>query len=175
MFSSAKRALASSKLGWITKPTLVASLAKGAAFAMPMAALVGVGMRMGVNLGGYNPSGQTEPATWSTVRDMAIYGVGIAPAVEEAVFRKVPSFLTDKITGDRFRQKAVWAVGVPVSLAFGWVHNPELVAGFPVVQTILGGYLWAQMRKGGYLNSTATHLGYNAAVTGIVAAGVAMS
>lgn len=120
----------------------------------------------------------------SPVAAAAVISV-VGPAIEEALFRVIPSVCTDFISGGKTIGKSAWAVGIPVSAMFALAHNLtsnpahaiELGNGLylstnfvPLPQLLLGAYLWHNMRQQGMRSPFFAHSLVNGAATAFVLA-----
>lgn len=88
-------------------------------------------------------------------------GVVLAPPLEEALFRFLPSWILSHWTKD-----TSWGVGVPVSLAFAYTHNFQdiepnkytfLKDKLPISHFMAGLYFWKLMRERGFSHATTAH------------------
>lgn len=92
----------------------------------------------------------------------ATNAVVVAPAIEELVFRAIPSTTADFLNpSDRGDKR--WALGTLASIAFAAAHNisadePHL----PLPQFVGGLGFWYAQRRGGYNHATVTHAANNA-------------
>ena len=88
---------------------------------------------------------------------------GVAPPIEEALFRLLPSYL---IAGKNNGQR--WDVGVPASAIFALVHSLKFEDGqllekkIPLYQFTGGLFFWYLMRERGYTHTTLGHSTVNA-------------
>ena len=95
--------------------------------------------------------------------------VAIAPPIEEALCRLLPSLLiNDASKSNR------WEVGIPTSLAFAYLHNFQdnekpgkykfILDKFPLSQFLAGGYFWRTIRQRDYKHAVVAHATVNAAI-----------
>lgn len=82
--------------------------------------------------------------------------MGVAPVLEEFVFRKVPSDLLDERADNA---KPRWDVGTGINLGFMAMHTGK--DGIPVPQFFLGQYAWRTQRELGYKYAVIAHATYN--------------
>ncbi len=112
----------------------------------------------------------------------SINTVVIAPVLEEAAFRALPSFVLSKFTGHHHNHtekfiglsKPELATGVASSTIFAASHIPRnrhlSRNPFPAAQFVSGMFFWRLQRKTGYQSNVAAHSGHNAVAVGVLKA-----
>ncbi len=107
------------------------------------------------------------------LRDYPISGVleaGIlGPAVEEAIFRALPSVIIDRFV-DTKDNRSRWEVGIPTSVLFALYHNFkkgesgewEFIKSVTMSQFMSGLFYWYLMREKGYSHTLLAHSMNNA-------------
>lgn len=87
--------------------------------------------------------------------------VVIGPPIEEALFRFLPSWIISRWTND-----TAWGAGVPISLAFAYIHNLQEVEPnkfrflkdkLPISHFMAGLYFWKVMREKGFSHAATAH------------------
>jgi len=107
--------------------------------------------------------------------NQVIEGVVLAPVLEEAILRALPSSLIGN------NKELRWDIGIPTSALFALAHNfnvdefdeIKFEKSIPITQFMSGLFYWYLMRKGGYSHAVLSHSLHNS--IGIKIAGFLLS
>ena len=143
-------------------------------------ATVAVTKALGVTVGVGNAGSESLIKELGNPAKLFLLGGVLAPAVEEFLFRFLPSKAIDEVAGGRFKGKSIWLAGIATSVAFALAHNVTSAAVpgalqigegmffnphyLPLPQLAVGLLNWHFMRKYGFGSAMFAHSVVNSSV-----------